>query len=434
MICLYAFGAFIIRLQTASCFSTSVANFGTKFAQVRQHVFQLPCSAGTDTDDIALRHEGRRCTAHQISLPSKKSYPHGAISMTVDELSEVMGGWGRARLAWDFYRIGVDPALFFGTTEPNGKRRESTGEAVDPTSTGKSLIDRLLSGMEGYEIDDSNASLRDEIRNFLPTSRKTQDLGREALERLASTYSYSTASETSTSVGRVDGGIASLSQIDRSSDGTTKLLLRLYDGMEVETVIIPWYDKGWSTLCVSSQVGCRQACRFCATGKMGLPRNLSSDEILAQFFFARKICRLSNGKFPEVSNVVFMGMGEPTDNAAAVNSALRILTDVDHYHMAQPKVTVSTVGPDPDAFLKFSRSPCVLAWSVHAANDALRKELVPTTRHTMEELRQGLVKALLQRPAKLRATMLEVALIAGVNDGMTAADELAALALCRASR
>jgi len=155
---------------------------------------------------------------------------------------------------------------------------------------------------------------------------------------------------------------------------------------------------------------------------MGKLRSLSSTEILSQFFYALKICRL--GSIPAISNVVFMGMGEPADNAKEVTKALEILTNVDLFHMGQSKVTVSTVAPSPEAFTQFKDAPCILAWSVHAANDDLRKQLVPTTKHTMNELRQGLIDALLSRPKRLRATMLEVCLISDINDGAEAAEEL----------
>merc|ERR1712003_491559 len=134
-----------------------------------------------------------------------------------------------------------------------------------------------------------------------------------------------------------------------------------------------------STLCISSQVGCRQGCKFCATGKMGKIRSLTPDEILAQMFFAKKICRWDG--LPEISNVVFMGMGEPADNSEAVISAAEILTSVDLFQLSASKVTISTVAPSPDSFHQLSKAPCVLAWSVHAANDDLRKTLVPTTKY-----------------------------------------------------
>ena len=324
----------------------------------------------------------------------------GAISMNVDELAEEMQGWGRARLVWDLYRIGVDPLIYF--------KHDSSSQLEDKEESVENFIAYLESNSEdNYES----------IRNQLPTSRKTQGLGFNALEKLQALYEpYG---------GGLEGAAATLSFLSKSSDGTTKLLIKLHDGLEVETVIIPWHEKGFSTVCISSQVGCQQGCKFCATGKMGKLRSLTSDEILAQFFFALKICRLSSNTIPTLSNVVFMGMGEPADNVEAVCKATEILTDVDLFHMGQSKVTVSTVAPTPEAFASFKDAPCVLAWSVHAANDDLRRKLVPTTKYTMNELRQGLIDTLLQRPKRLRATMLEVALIKDLNDQPKAAEELA---------
>ncbi len=249
---------------------------------------------------------------------------------------------------------------------------------------------------------------------MLPSQRRSQRLGHDALSKLQNLYSKHG--------GKVEGGVAKLSYISRASDSTTKLLLRLSDGLEIETVIIPWNGQR-STLCMSTQVGCRQGCKFCATGRMGRIRNLTTDEILAQMFFAKKICRLEG--LPDVSNIVFMGMGESADNADNVIKATEILTTRELFQLAAAKVTVSTVGPSPEAFKRFAKAPCVIAWSVHAANDQLRRKLVPTTTYPMVELRQGLIDALLERPANhLRTTMLEVALMKGVNDSVKEADEL----------
>jgi 23S rRNA (adenine2503-C2)-methyltransferase len=301
--------------------------------------------------------------------------------MNIDELAEHLGGRGRAQLAWDCYKIGIDPAHFYDS------------------------VIRL-----GYDDFES-------IYHLLPTHRRSQSLGKEALERLSSLFPDNISS--------IEGGVASLSHLSQSFDGTTKLLLKLADGLEVETVIIPWNGVR-STLCISSQVGCKQGCTFCATGKMGKLRDLTSDEILSQMFFARKICRLN--KLPPVTNVVFMGMGEPSDNAAAVSKAAEILCRRELFQLSANKVTISTVAPTPDAFLQFAKAPCVLAWSVHAANDELRRKLVPSTKHSMMKLRQGFIDALLSRPANFRTTMLEVALIADVNDGVEQAEELASFA------
>ena len=120
--------------------------------------------------------------------------------------------------------------------------------------------------------------------------------------------------------------------------------------------------------------------------------------------------------------------GEPSDNAPAVIKAIQQLTARDLFQLSAGKVTVSTVGPTPDSFDLFRNVPCALAWSVHAARDDLRRQLVPTTRHTMAELQQDLIRTLRQRPRHLRSIMLEVALMDQINDSIREADELAELA------
>eukprot|EP00522_Entomoneis_paludosa_P013071 CAMPEP_0172451510 /NCGR_PEP_ID=MMETSP1065-20121228/9531_1 /TAXON_ID=265537 /ORGANISM="Amphiprora paludosa, Strain CCMP125" /LENGTH=502 /DNA_ID=CAMNT_0013203473 /DNA_START=263 /DNA_END=1771 /DNA_ORIENTATION=+ len=312
------------------------------------------------------------------TLAPNTTLSYGPISMSVDELAAHLGGRGRARLAWDCYAIGVDPANYFNR------------------------VIRL--GMDVYET----------IYDQLPSSRRTQRLGMPTLDALSKLYQQ-TCSMDNTTVTQLEGGVARLSHVSTSRDSTTKLLLQLADGLQVETVIIPWNGVR-STLCISSQVGCRQACRFCATGKMGLVRSLTSDEILAQMFWARKLCRIQD--LPPVTNIVFMGMGEPADNAAAVSKAAQILTTRSLFQLAATKVTISTVAPTPQAFGQFAQAPAVLAWSVHAARDGLRRELVPTTKYSMAELSDGLIQALKERPMNFRTTMLEVVLIRDVNDDM----------------
>lgn len=159
---------------------------------------------------------------------------------------------------------------------------------------------------------------------------------------------------------------------------------------------------------------------------MGKLRSLTTDEILVQVYYALKVCRIANNiaatrgdavtRLPKVDNIVFMGMGEPADNAHAVLSAVQTMTDRCMLGLAQSKITISTVAPDPSAFATLGQASAALAWSVHAVDDELRRRLVPTTKYSMEDLRVGLVNALQTRPNKLRRTMLEVALIAGVND------------------
>jgi 23S rRNA (adenine2503-C2)-methyltransferase len=206
-----------------------------------------------------------------------------------------------------------------------------------------------------------------------------------------------------------------------SECGTRKLLLRLPRGDEVETVIIP--HRGFSTLCVSSQVGCRQGCTFCATGTMGLLRSLTADEILLQLHAASAAVR-EHG-MPPLRNVVFMGMGEPADNVEHVAGALHAMTHPFGFQLGKKYVCVSTVGPSPAHIRALEPLPARLAWSVHAADDKLRQLLVPTTRHTMAELRDAWGEVLEAR--RDRGLMAEVTLIDGVNDGAEHAEELHAL-------
>ena len=206
--------------------------------------------------------------------------------------------------------------------------------------------------------------------------------------------------------------------------GTTKLLLGLPAGDEVETVIIPNSEDNFSTLCVSSQVGCRQACSFCLTGTMGLQRSLGTGEILAQVHAA--MAEVSGSStLPRLRNVVFMGMGEPADNVPNVEEALAAMVHPHGFQLAKNHVCVSTVGPDPARIKRLSKLPARLAWSAHAADDGLRKLLVPTTRHSMAALRDAWKETLAERGD--RGLMVEVTLIDGVNDGVSHADQLVEL-------
>ena len=207
-------------------------------------------------------------------------------------------------------------------------------------------------------------------------------------------------------------------------DGTTKLLVRLRDGLAVEAVLIPHNHLPRTTLCVSSQVGCDRGCRFCATARMGLVRDLTADEIVAQVAVARGVAARSSF-MPPLTNIVFMGMGDAGRNVRHVKRAATALVDGAKFRMARSKITISTVGPSPDAFAALADADGMLAWSVHTADDELRRHLVPSSKYAVAELRDGLVAALERRPARRRTLMLAATLIAGVNDG---ADDAAALA------
>ena len=345
------------------------------------------------------------------------------LSMTVDELATALGGRGRALAAWDMYRIGVDPLAYYDATKGHVDVDAAVYQVVAECA-GPQWTELMMDDEDSKEP----STKRESISNLLPGKRRNEGLGKGALRLLADLHNK--ASPSTTISGGIEETIGRLSHISTSSDGTTKLLIRMVsDGLEVETVIIPWYDreKPRSTLCVSSQVGCAQGCTFCATGRMGRLRSLTSDEILAQVWYARKVCRVMG--IPSVDNIVFMGMGEPADNADAVVIVAEALADRQRYEMAQSRITISTVAPNPEAFATLGKAPAALAWSVHASQDALRKKLVPTTKYTMEDLRLAFVEALKARSKKLRTTMLEIALIDGVNDGMEEADHLAEFAL-----
>lgn len=206
------------------------------------------------------------------------------------------------------------------------------------------------------------------------------------------------------------------------SDGAEKALLALRDGARIETVLIPARD-GRRTVCVSSQVGCPAACSFCATGLGGFGRNLTAAEISDQVMYFAHLLR---GRGERITNLVFMGMGEPFLNAEAVRRAVERLTDPNGFGLGERNITVSTVGIVPQIY-KFTEWPgqLNLAVSLHAPNDELRSTLVPYNRHfpigpLLESVRHYLDR-------KRRRVSFEYVLLRGVNDHPVHARELAAL-------
>jgi len=187
-----------------------------------------------------------------------------------------------------------------------------------------------------------------------------------------------------------------------TSGGTTKLLLTMADGLGVETVIIP--GRGRTTCCLSTQIGCARGCIFCATATMGLVRSLDAGEITAQLAIALSLS--------PAQNVVLMGMGEPLDNFAAVQRAIELLIHPHGFALGPRHVTLSTVGTSPSAIAKLRDVPVSLAWSVQAADDDVRQQLVPSTKYSMTELRE----AFLQLTNERRQLFVEVALIDNIND------------------
>ncbi|MDR2678088.1 MAG: radical SAM protein, partial [Zoogloeaceae bacterium] len=165
-----------------------------------------------------------------------------------------------------------------------------------------------------------------------------------------------------------------------SSDGTRKFLFDAGGGNAVEAVFIPETERG--TLCVSTQAGCALDCAFCATGKQGFNRNLSTAEIIGQLWQANKALGRdpqsgNSGEERVISNVVLMGMGEPLANLENVIAALRLMLDDNAYGLSRRRVTVSTSGIIPAMEALAAACPVALAVSLHAPTDALRDVLVP---------------------------------------------------------
>ena len=207
----------------------------------------------------------------------------------------------------------------------------------------------------------------------------------------------------------------------KSSDGTQKFLFRLKDGEAIETVAIP--DGGRMTLCISSQAGCALRCAFCATGAMGFSRNLEVYEIAGQVREMRLI-----DEPLDITNIVFMGMGEPMMNWKAVDPTLTLLNDPRALGIGARHITISTVGVLPGIIALGKRPEQFrLAISIHAPSDELRQTLMPiNTKFPLAEVIEA---------AKVfdRRVTFEYVMLGGVNDGIEQARQLAQLAReCRA--
>ena len=244
-----------------------------------------------------------------------------------------------------------------------------------------------------------------------------RNIARPMLDRLAERFTLARPEITSEQV---------------SADGTRKWLLRMpatgpHDkGAEIECVYIPESDRG--TLCVSSQVGCTLNCTFCHTGTQALVRNLTAAEIVAQVLVARdRLGDFPGGVAPTdglvpsgegtraVSNIVFMGMGEPLYNFDNVRDAIGVLTDGDGLSLSKRRITVSTSGVVPEMEKLGNECGTMLAVSLHATNNALRDKLVPLNRKYPIET---LLKACREYPgaSNARRITFEYVMLKGVND------------------
>ena len=207
-----------------------------------------------------------------------------------------------------------------------------------------------------------------------------------------------------------------------STDGVQKWVVRTANGSCVETVLIP--DKGRNTLCVSSQVGCALDCAFCSTGKQGFAGNLSTAEIIGQLWIAN--AALSE-RDESVTNVVFMGMGEPLLNFEAVTHAAQLMMDDLAFGISKRRVTISTAGVVPAIYRLAEVTDVSLAISLHAPNDELRDQLVPINRkYPIEELLAA-CRHYLDGLGERRSLTIEYTLMRGINDDVAHARALARL-------
>jgi 23S rRNA (adenine2503-C2)-methyltransferase len=212
--------------------------------------------------------------------------------------------------------------------------------------------------------------------------------------------------------------------IEKASDGCVKFGFKLHDGHIIESVLIPEPDR--NTLCISSQVGCAMGCTFCLTGTMGFTRNLTTAEIVNQicgvrdYLLAQPYDSLIGPD--RITNVVYMGMGEPLNNLDNVLSSLSIIMEQKGLDISSRKITVSTCGIVPKIRLFGEKSTVNLAISLHSVNDKVRSRLMPVNdRYSIDEL----LDACRNFPMpKRKRIMFEYTLLEGINDSDQDATQL----------
>jgi 23S rRNA (adenine2503-C2)-methyltransferase len=206
-----------------------------------------------------------------------------------------------------------------------------------------------------------------------------------------------------------------------SPDGTLKYLIKLDSGSFVEMVRIP--EKRRITLCVSSQAGCALQCSFCATGAQGLERSLTTDEIIGQLWLAN----FHDASLTSITNVVFMGMGEPLQNTKNVTRSIEVFLDQRAYGLSKRRITLSTSGIVPEINRLGNLVDVSLAISLHAPNNTLRDELVPINKkYPLEQLIPALQNFLKNKSSRSSITV-EYVMLDGINDSLEHAKELVKL-------
>ena len=223
---------------------------------------------------------------------------------------------------------------------------------------------------------------------------------------------------------RAEVAVPEIVKTQIASDGTRKWVLSGGNGQAYEMVYIPEEDRG--TLCISSQVGCALDCSFCSTAQQGFNRNLTTAEIVGQVWLANRELGWQVGDNRIITNIVFMGMGEPLANFRNVVPAIRIFLDDLGLDISRRRVTLSTSGLVPQIYKLAEEVNCALAVSLHAPNDELRSQLVPINRkHNIAELLEACWHYLDEQNG--RSVTFEYVMLDGINDQPEHAIELARL-------
>lgn len=277
------------------------------------------------------------------------------------------------------------------------------------------LLDLNRAGMESFVVEMGEKPFRARqlmkwiYRRATGDFEAMTDLGKDFRRRLADTAKIS---------------VPDVLISQNSSDGTRKWLLRVDSGQAIEMVFIP--EPGRGTLCISSQLGCAMDCTFCSTAQQGLNRNLSTAEILGQVWLANRELGYSPDGNRVITNVVFMGMGEPLANYRNVVPAAEVMMDDFGLDLSRRRVTVSTSGLVPQMRRIAEETNVALAVSLHAPNDELRNVLVPINRrHPIKDLLDACWHYVDRQNA--RSVTFEYVLLDGVNDQPRHARELATL-------